>query len=136
MTGEPRLGRAARLGVIVWLLVVEPFTLALALDRALPRLVTFGLVDWLVVAARVGLVAAAIAVGRRLREPSRHGWRAVAIWACASIAVAMLSQLWPALPTGRAPSEARIATAFAVARDALLALAAAWLARRPRDAPE
>jgi hypothetical protein len=58
----------------------------------------------------------------------------VSLWAVASIAVSMLSQLWPALPTGLAPSEARTATAVAVARDALLALAAGWLARRRRDA--
>lgn len=134
MSVEARLGRAVRLVVVAWLLVVEPVALALALDRALPRLATFALLDWLVVAARAGLVAAAIAVGRRLREPSRDAWRAVAFWAAASIAVTMLSQLWPALPTGRAPSEARVAAAFAVTRDALLALAAAWLARRRRDA--
>jgi hypothetical protein len=129
---ETRARRAIRLAVVVWLLAVEPVRLALALDGALPRLSTFGAVDWLVVAARVALVAAAVAVGRRLRAPSREAWRAVAIWAAASIAVSMLSQAWPALPTGRAPSEARIATALAVVRDVLLALAAVTLARRGR----
>lgn len=129
---ESRVRRALRLIVAIWLLAVEPVRLAWALDGALPRLATFGARDWLVVAARVALVAAAVAVGRRLRGPSREAWRAVAIWAAASIAVSMLSQAWPALPTGRAPSEARVATVLAVARDALLALAAIGLARGPR----
>jgi hypothetical protein len=130
---ETRAGRAFRLGVVAWLLAVQPVLLALALDRALPRFSSFDARDWLVAGARIALVTLAIAAGRRLRAPSPDAWRAVALWAAASIGVSVLSQAWPALPTGRAPSEARIATAVAVARDALLALAAAWLARRGRE---
>ena len=56
-------------------------------------------------------------------------WRAVALWACGAIGATLLGRLWPELPTSLAPSEARLAAIAAVVRDAVLALAAAWLAR-------
>jgi hypothetical protein len=128
-----RLRRILYRAAVVWLLIVQPVALALALDPALPRLATFDPADWLVVVVRIGVVVAGMAVGLRLRAHSRAAWRAVAFWACASMASTMLSQARPALPAGRAPSEARIVAAIAVARDALVALGAARLARARRD---
>ena len=121
--------RLTRLVIVVWLLVVQPVSLALTLDRALPRVAVFGATAWLLIAARVGLAGAGIAVARRLRAHEPGAWRAVAWWACAAIATTLLEGAWPELPTGLAPSEARLATRASAVRDAVLALAAAWLAR-------
>jgi hypothetical protein len=121
--------RLARLAAIVWLLVVQPVSLALTLDRALPRVALFGTTAWLLIAARVTLTGAGIAVARRLRAHEPDAWRAVALWACVAIGTTLLGRAWPELPTGLAPSEARVATLAAVVRDAVLALAAARLAR-------
>jgi hypothetical protein len=118
-----------RLAVVVWLLVVQPMSLALTLDRALPRVAWFGATAWLLIAARVGLAGAGIAIARRLRTHEPGAWRAVAWWACAAIATTLLGAAWPELPTGLAPSEARVVTLATAVRDAVLALAAAWLAR-------
>ncbi len=115
--------------MVAWLLVVQPVSLALTLDRALPRVALFGATAWLVVAARVSLAGAGIAVARRLRAHEPDAWRAAMLWACAAIGTTLLEWAWPELPTGLAPSEARVATLAAVMRDAVLALAAASLAR-------
>jgi hypothetical protein len=104
-------------------------SLALTLDRALPRLAWLGVTAWLLIAARVALAAAGIALARRLRAHEPGTWRPVARWACAAIGATVLQQTWPVLPTGYAPSEARVVALAAAARDAVLALAAAWLAR-------
>ena len=53
-------------------------------------------------------------------------------WRCgraAPIGATLLARLWPELPSSLAPSEARLVAVAAVARDAVLALVAAWLAR-------
>jgi hypothetical protein len=118
--------------VAVWLLVVEPVALALTLDRALPRMPIFGAAAWTLVAVRIGVVAAGIAVARRLRTRDDAAWTAVALWACAAIGATLLERAWPELPTGLAPSEARVVASAAIARNAMLALAAVWLARRSR----
>jgi hypothetical protein len=132
-TGEfAREGRGrwlVRQPVVLWLLVVEPAALALTLDRALPRMPAFGLTAWTLVAARVALAGVGIAVARRLRTRDDGAWRAVAWWAVASIGVTLLARAWPELPTGLAPSEARLVALAAIARDGVLALVAAWLAR-------
>lgn len=128
--GESRGRWLVRHAVVVWLLVVEPVSLALTLDRALPRMPEFGLAAWTLVAARVALAGIGIAVAGRLRTRDDGAWRAVSWWACASIGVTLLARLWPELPTGLAPSEARVVARVAIGRDGVLALAAAWLARR------
>jgi hypothetical protein len=113
----------------VWLLVVEPVSLALTLDRALPRMSAFGLAAWTLVAARIVLVGVGIAVAGRLRTRDDGAWRAVALWACGAIGATLLQRLWPELPTNLAPSEARLVAIAAVVRDAVLALVAARIAR-------
>ncbi len=109
--------------------MVQPVSLALTLDRTLPRVAWIGLTAWLLIAARVALTAAGIAVARRLRAHEPGAWRAVALWACAAIVATLVEHAWPELPTGLAPSEARVVALAAAVRDAVLALAAAWLAR-------
>ena len=118
-----------RHGVVLWLLVVEPVSLALTLDRALPRMPLFGLTAWTLVAVRVALAGVGIAVAGRLRARDDGAWRAVALWACGAIGATLLARLWPELPSDFAPSEARVLAIAAVLRDAVLALVAAWLAR-------
>ena len=115
--------------MVVWLLIVEPVSLALTLDRALPRMPAFGVTAWTLVLARVALAGIGIAVAGRLRTREDGAWRAVSWWACASIGATLLARAWPELPTGLAPSEARIVAGAAIARDGVLALVAAWLAR-------
>jgi hypothetical protein len=115
--------------IVVWLLVVEPASLALTLDRALPRLPTFGVTGWTVVGVRIALAGIGIAIARRLSTREHGAWRAVSWWAAASIGATLLARAWPELPTGLAPSEARFVALAAVGRDAALALIAAWLAR-------
>ena len=126
---EPRIRWLLRHAAVVWLLVVQPVSLALTLDRALPRVAWFGVTAWLLVTARVALTGTGIAIARRLRAHEPGAWRAVALWARASIGATLLERLWPELPTSLAPSEARLAAVAAVVRDAVLALAALWLAR-------
>lgn len=104
---------------------MEPARLAFALDAALPRLASLGAGAWCTAAANVALIAAGIAVARRLLDRGAGAWRGVARWALAAAAVALATHAAP-LATTRAPSEARIADAIAVA--AYLALAA--VARR------
>jgi hypothetical protein len=118
-----------RYGVVLWLLVVEPVSLALTLDRALPRMPLFGLTAWTLVAVRVVLAGVGIAVAGRLRARDDGAWGAVALWACGAIGATLLARLWPELPSDFAPSEARVLAVAAVLRDAVLALVAAWLAR-------
>jgi len=115
--------------VVAWLLVVQPVSLALTLDRALPRMPSFGVTGWTLVAMRVLLAGIGIAVAGRLRARDEGAWRAVALWACGAIAATLLGRLWPELPTNLAPSEARLAAVAAVVRDGVLALVAVWLAR-------
>jgi hypothetical protein len=126
---ESRTRWLARHGVVAWLLVVEPVSLALTLDRALPRMPSFGLTGWTIVAVRIVLAGIGIAVAGRLRAGDVGAWRAVALWACGAIGATLLARLWPELPSSLAPSEARLAAIAAVVRDAVLALVAAWLAR-------
>jgi len=114
---------------VVWLLVVQPVSLALTLDRALPRMAWFGVTAWLLVGARITLAGSGIAIARRLRAHESGAWRAVALWAGAAIGVTLLERACPALPTSLAPSEARVAAIAAMVRDAALALTALWLAR-------
>lgn len=109
--------------------MAEPVTLALTLDRALARMPSFGLTAWAIVAARIALAGVGIAVAGRLRTRDHGAWRAVTWWACASIGATLLARLWPELPTGLAPSEARLVALAAIARDGVLALVASWLAR-------
>jgi hypothetical protein len=118
-----------RHAVVAWLLVVEPVSLALTLDRALPRMPAFGLAGWTLVAVRIALAGTGIAIGRRLRARDAGAWRAVALWACGAVGATLLARWWPELPSDFAPSEARLVAAVAVVRDAVLALVAAWLAR-------
>jgi hypothetical protein len=118
-----------RHAVVAWLLVVEPVSLALTLDRALARMPSFGVTAWTLVAVRVGLAGIGIAVGGRLRARDDGAWRAVALWACGAIGATLLARLWPELPTGFAPSEARLVAVAAVVRDAVLAVVAASFAR-------
>lgn len=126
---EPRIRWLLRHAAVVWLLVVQPVSLALTLDRALPRVAWFGVTAWLIVAARIALTASGIAIARRLRAHEPGAWRAVALWAGAAIGATLIERLWPELPTALAPSEARLVAIAAVVRDAALALAALWLAR-------
>jgi len=127
---EPRLRALLRQAIVAWLLVVEPAALALWLDRALPRLATFDAAAWALVALRVALVAAGIAIGRRLLARDLRAWRGVAAWAVAAIAAVVAAQLWPPPLADRAPSEARRDAAIAVA-GYLVVAALAW--RRRRD---
>jgi hypothetical protein len=126
---ESRGRRLARHAIVAWLLLLQPLALALTLNRALPRMATFGATAWVLIAARVALASAGIAIARRLRAHESDAWRAVAVWACAAIGVTLLERAWPELPTSLAPSEARLAALAAIARDALLAGVAVWLAR-------
>jgi hypothetical protein len=126
---EPRWRSLLRHAAVIWLLVVQPVSLALTLDRALPRMAWFGATAWMLVAARIALAGAGIAIARRLRAHEPGAWRGVALWAGAAIAATLLERVWPELPTSLAPSEARLAAVVAVVRDIALALAAAWLAR-------
>lgn len=140
---EPRLRWLLRHAAVVWLLLVQPVLLALTLDRALPRMASFGATAWLLVAARIALTGGGIAVARRLRAHEPGAWLAVALWAGAAIGATLIERAWPELPTSLAPSEARLVALAAIVRDAALALAALWLARadtavdgdgpRPRD---
>jgi hypothetical protein len=118
-----------RHAVIAWLLVVEPVSLALTLDRALPRMPAFGVTAWTLVAVRILLAGIGIAVAGRLRARDEGAWRAVALWACGAIGATLLARLWPELPTGLAPSEARRAAVASVVCGTVLALVAAALAR-------
>jgi hypothetical protein len=119
----------ARHAVVVWLLVVEPVSLALTLDRALPRMSAFGVTAWTLVAARIALAGVGIAVAGRLRARDDGAWRGVALWACGAIGATLLQRAWPELPTNLAPSEARLVAIAAVVRDAVLVLVAARFAR-------
>ena len=119
-----------RLAIVAWLAIAEPLALAWTLDGALPRLATLGARGWIVIAARVALVAAAIAVARRLHARADGAWRGVAVWAVAAIGVTLLAQAWPVLPSGFAPSESRRLARAALALEAALAGVAWWLARR------
>ena len=102
------------------------------MDRALPRLPAFVPAAWILVALRVALVAAGIAVGRRLLAArDAPPWRAVAAWAGAAIAGVLAARLWPLPLVDRAPSEARRDAAIAIAGYLVIA-AVAW--RRRRDA--
>ena len=125
-----------RHAVVAWLLVVEPVTLALTLDRALPRMPSFGLTAWTLVAVRIALAGAGIAIAGRLRTRDDGAWRAVALWACGAVGATLLARLWPELPSDFAPSEARLLAAAAVVRDMVLALGAAWLARADESAAD
>jgi len=89
----------------------------------------FGATAWTLVAARIALAGAGIAIARRLRAHEPGAWWGVALWAGAAIGATLLERAWPELPTSLAPSEARLVAIAAVVRDAALALAAAWLAR-------
>jgi hypothetical protein len=126
---EPRWRWLARHAAVAWLLVIQPVALALALDRALPRFAMLGPPGWLLIAAQIGLTGVGIALARRLRAHEAGAWGAVSLWFVAAIGATLLERTWPVLPTSLAPSEARLAALAAVARDAVLALAAAWLAR-------
>jgi hypothetical protein len=129
---EPRTTRWLRLIAVTWLRLGPPIALALVLERALPRLATADTALWALVLLRIGLVAVGLAIAQRLREPEARTWRALAGWAVGSIAVTLIERAWPALPSGLAPSEARVVAAAAVARDAAIACGAVWLARRGR----
>jgi len=118
-----------RCAVVAWLLLVQPVSLALTLERTLPRMPSFGVTGWTLVAARIVLAGVGIAVAGRLRARDDGAWRAVALWACGAIGATLLERLWPELPSGLAPSEARLAAIAAIARDLVLALVAVWLAR-------
>jgi hypothetical protein len=131
---ESRWRRWIRLAAVTWLSLGPPIALALVLERALPRLAAAEATLWAIVALRIGLVAAGLAIARRLREPHTSAWPAVAGWAVASIAMTLIERAWPVLPSGLAPSEARFVAGAAVVRDAAVACGAAWLARRaPAD---
>ena len=93
-----------RHAAIAWLLAIELVSLALTLDRALPRMPSFGVTAWTVVAMRIVLAGVGIAVAGRLRARDDGAWRAVALWACASIGATLLERLWPELPGNFAPS--------------------------------
>lgn len=129
MRPERRWRSLVRLAVVIWLLVVQPVSLALTLHHALPRIALFGVIAWTLVAARVALVVAGIALARRLRAHESDAWRTVALWASAAIASTLFERAFPELPTNLAPSEARVAAIAAIGRDAALALVAVWLAR-------
>lgn len=125
-------GAIARLAVVAWLLAVEPAALAFWLDRALPRLASFDATAWALVTLRVALVAAGIAIGRRLLARETAAWRGVMAWAGAAVATVLAARLWPPPLVDRAPSEARRDAAIAIA--GYLALAAlAWHRRRDAD---
>ena len=126
---ESRTRWLVRHGAVAWLLVLEPVSLALTLDRALPRMPSFDVAAWTLVALRIALAGAGIAIAGRLRARDDGAWRAVALWACGAIGATLLSRLWPVLPSSLAPSEARIVAVAAVARDTVLALVAAWIGR-------
>ena len=126
---ESRTRWLVRHGVVAWLLVLEPVSLALTLDRALPRMPSFDVAAWTLVALRIALAGAGIAIAGRLRARDDGAWRAVALWACAAIGATLLSRLWPVLPSSLAPSEARVAAVAALVFSVMLALVSAWLAR-------
>src|SRR5688572_5163574 len=111
---ESRRRWLLRHAAVVWLLVVQPVSLALTLDRALPRMAVFGVAAWLLVAARIALAGSGIAIARRLRAHEPEAWRAVALWAGAAIGATLLERAYPELPTSLAPSEARLAARAAV----------------------
>jgi hypothetical protein len=115
--------------VIVWLLAVEPVSLALTLDRTLGRMPSFGVTGWTLVALRIVLAGLGITIAGRLRAREPGAWRAVALWACGAIGATLLQRLWPELATGLAPSEARLAAVAALVFNVMLALVSAWLAR-------
>src|SRR5215203_3231649 len=96
---ESRLRWLIRHAVIAWLLVVEPVTLALTLDRALPRMASFGVEAWTLVTVRIVLAGVGIAVGGRLRARDDAAWRAVALWACGAVGATLLGRMWPELPS-------------------------------------
>lgn len=120
-----------RLTIVAWLLAVEPAALALWLDRALPRLASLDAAVWMQVTLRVALVAAGIAIGRRLFARDATVWRATAAWAGAATAVVLAGRIWPLPFTDRAPSEARRDAAIAIAGYLVIA-GLAW--RRRHDA--
>jgi len=109
--------------------VVEPASLALTLDRALPRIPSFGVTAWTLVAVRVALAGVGIALARRLATRDAGAWQGVSIWAGVAIGATLLARAWPELPTNLAPSEARFVALLAIVRDATLALVAASFAR-------
>jgi hypothetical protein len=119
--------------VVLWLLLLQPLSLALTLDRALPRMTAFGAAAWTLVAVRLGVVVAGIAVARPLRARAA-AWGGVALCAAGGVAATLLERLWPELPTGLAPSEARAGAWVAVVRDVGLVLVAVRLAYRDHAA--
>ena len=119
---------------VAWLLVVEPVRLALILDAALPRIATVSLAVWLVAGVRIALVAAGIAIARRLADGALAAWRAVALWAVGAIGVTLAAHAAP-LATMRAPSEARVADAIAIAGYLALAVVARRAAAAADDTP-
>jgi hypothetical protein len=131
-TSESRWRRWLRLIAAMWLSFGPPIAFALVLERTLPRLATPDPTLWAIVALRIGLVGAGLAIARRLREPAARAWPAVAGWAVASIVVTLIERAWPVLPSGLAPSEARFVAGVVIVRDAAMACGAAWLARRAR----
>jgi hypothetical protein len=120
--------RWRRHAVVIWLLIVEPARVALLLAATVPRLGTLRIGGWLVATASLALIAAGVAIARRLLDGIDGAWRAFAAWAVAAALVTIATHAAP-LVTTRAPSEARVADAIAVA--AYLGLAAlAWRAER------
>jgi len=116
--------RWLRHAAVIWLLIVEPARVALALAAAVARLGTLGAATWIVAAASLALIAAGVAVARRLLDDAGGTWRGVAYWAVAAAALTVATHAAP-LMTTRAPSEARVADTIAVA--AYLAFAVvAW----------
>jgi hypothetical protein len=132
VASESRWARRLRLAAVTWLWLGPPIVLALTLERVLPRLATADATVWALLALRIAHVTVGLAIARRLREPDARAWPAVAGWAVASIAVTLIERAWPELPSGLAPSEARLLARAAVVRDAAIACGAVWLARRAR----
>lgn len=113
---------------VIWLLIVEPVRVAFALAVALPRLGSMGAATWIVAAASLALIAAGVALARRLLDDAGGAWRGVAYWAVAAAGLTSAAHAAP-LMTTRAPSEARVADAIAIG-GYLACAAVAWHAGR------
>ena len=115
--------------MIVWLLVVEPVSLALTLDHTLARMPTFGVTGWTLVAMRIVLAGLGITLAGRLRTRDGGAWRAVALWSCGAIAVTLPSASGPSCrPVSHRPRRVSPPSRPSYC-DVMLALVSAWLAR-------
>lgn len=96
------------------MVVVEPLLLGLAASGALARLPQFGVPAYLLLAARGGVAALGIVIGRRLWNGEAEARRPAMVWASLACAMALLTIATPYFPGNRTPDGKRLAVLGAI----------------------